>query len=93
MIEIEKQINETTKEVFRFNLFDLTAVLVYWSIQEKPKGKRKFSIIDYWDRYDRRYRTKPEPNLPDQIRAEALIKLMALVRVKTWDEWKGFTSI
>ena len=38
-IEIEKQIDAETKEVWSFNMFDLNAVFVAWYRETKPKRK------------------------------------------------------
>lgn len=88
-IEIEKQIDAETKEVWSFNMFDLNAVFVHWSREVKPKGKRKWTVVKFWDRYNRReYTMGSEPILPETIRSEVLSEVMKYVRVFTWDEWK-----
>ena len=50
IIEIEKQIDAETKEVWSFNMFDLNAVFVAWHREVKPKGKRKWTIETFWDK-------------------------------------------
>jgi hypothetical protein len=89
-IEIEKQIDPETKEVWHFNMFDLHAVFVSWSRQIKPKGKRKWIIEKFWDKYGRReYTMVNEPNLPDSIRDEVRSEVMKYISVSTWAEWKS----
>ena len=89
-IEVEKQINNETREVWSFNTFDLNAVFVGWHREVKPKGKRKWTIEKYWDRYARRdFNMATEPEIPEIIRDEALTKLTQLLRVFTWQEWKS----
>lgn len=88
-IEIEKQIDAETKETWSFNMFDLNAVFVAWRREVKPKGKRKWTIEKFWDKYGRReYTMVNEPVLPDIIRSEVLEKVMQYIKVHTWDEWK-----
>jgi hypothetical protein len=89
-IEVEKQIDAETKEVWSFNMFDLNAVFVAWHREVKPKGKRKWTIEAFWDKYGRReYKMVEEPTLPLGIRAEVLDKVMEYVKVNTWSEWKA----
>jgi len=89
-IEVEKQIDAETKEVWSFNMFDLNAVFVSWHRETKPKGKRTWKIVEFWDKYGRREHTmSEEPALPEIIRSEALSKVMENVRIKTWSEWKA----
>jgi hypothetical protein len=88
IIEIEKQIDEETKEIWYFQMFELTAVFVAWQRQVKPKGKRKWTIEKSWDKYIKR-NTLSEPVLPEIIRSEVLSEVFKNVRVKTWDEYKS----
>ena len=87
-IEIVKQIDAETKEVWSFELFALNAVFVAWKREIKPKGKKKWTIVIFWDRY---YRNSPitEPILPEIIRSEVLSEVTKYVKVYTWDEWKA----
>ena len=88
-IEIEKIIDSETKEVWSFNMFDLNAVFVAWHRETKPKGKRKWTIDKYWDRYARHvYDMVKEPDLPEIIRSEVVSEVMKHIKVNTWDEWK-----
>lgn len=89
-IEVEKQIDAETKEVWSFNMFDLNAVFVAWRREVKPKGKRKWAMESFWDKYRRReYRMVEEPVLPEIIRSEVLSKVMEHIRIHTWSEWKA----
>ena len=88
-ITIEKQIDSETRETWGFNLFDLNAVFVCWHREVKPKGKRKWVIQDFWDKYGRRdHRLVVEPVLPDNIRSEVISEIMKYIKVHTWNEWK-----
>jgi hypothetical protein len=88
-IEITKQIDDETKEVWSFNMFDLNAVFIAWHREVKLKGKCKWTIESFWDKYGRReYAMATEPILPEIIRSEALSEIMKHIRVHTWSEWK-----
>jgi len=88
-IEVQKQIDAETKEVWSFNVFDLNAVFVGWHREVKPKGKRKWVVEAFWDKYGREHRMSEEPVLPENIRNEALSEVMKHAIVYTWDEWNG----
>jgi hypothetical protein len=89
--EIEKVIDNETKEFWTFNMFELNAVFVSWRVEKKPKGKRVWKIEKFWDKYRCRdgYRMVIEPELPEIIRNEALSIAISYLKVKTWNEWKG----
>ena len=87
-IEIEKQIDAETKEVYSFNLFDTTAVFVGWSKQSKSKGKRLWCVESWWSKYEERSCTAYEPELPEIIKSQAVSKIIELIKVKTWSEYK-----
>ena len=89
-IEIEKQINAETKEVWSFNMFDLNAVFIAWNRKTKSKGKRKWTVEKFWNKYGtREHGMVEEPVLPEIIRSEVLSEAMKYIRVHTWDEWKA----
>ena len=89
-IQVKEQIDAETNEVWFFNMFDLNAVLVCWHKETKPKGKRTWKIVEFWDKYGRReWQMSKEPVLPDGIRKEALLQVIEKIKVKTWDEWSG----
>lgn len=87
-IQIEVQIDDENKEVWGFNLFDLNLVFVTWHLEFKPKGKRKWEIVKYWDKYGR-YTSQMviEPMLTQHIKEKALLQVIEMIKVKTWDEW------
>jgi hypothetical protein len=87
--EIEKIIDNETKEFWVFNMFELNAVFVSWRIEKKPKRKRKWTIEKVWDKYQNRYGMPKEPDLPEIIKNEALTVAISHVKVKTWNEWKN----
>lgn len=88
-IDIEKQIDDETKETWTFLLFDFNAVFVNWKRETKQKGKRKWTIVKLWDKYDTRNSNTPEPILPENISNEVLSEVMKNVKVMTWNQWKG----
>lgn len=89
-IKIEKQINAETKETWSFNTFDLNVVFVGWKCETKPKDKRKWIILSYWDKYSHRgYGGIEEPALPEDIKNQALNEVIKHIKVQTWDEWKN----
>ncbi len=91
-ITIEKNINKETLETWGFNLFDLTAVFVLWQKWEKPKGKRKWTLVSYWNKYEenrRVWQSTEEPPLSDSIKAEVAEEIGKRILVKSWKEWKG----
>jgi hypothetical protein len=88
-IEVVKKNDEYTKEVWRFNMFDLNAVFIYWHKEIKPKGKRKWAIESHWNRQDRYgFKMIQEPVLPETIKSEVIQKIIEHIKVNTWDEWK-----
>lgn len=89
-IEVIKQIDDETREVYTFTLFDLNAVFVCWAIETKPKGKRIWRIKSFWDKYARKdFNATEEPILPEKIRSEAISEVIKLIRINTWDEYKS----
>lgn len=90
-IEIENQIDAEAKEVWSFNVFDLNIVFIAWHIETKPKGKRKWTIEKFWDKYNHRRHIgmAQEPELPEIIRKKVLHEVVTnRIKVLTWGEWK-----
>ena len=88
-IEVIKQIDGENRETYRFNMFDTIAVLVRYFKENKPKGKRTWKIVAFWDTYNTIESKIEEPELSESIRNEALNELFKLCQVKTWAEWKS----
>ena len=88
-IEVIKQKDPETREVYNFTTFDFNIVFTRYSFEQKPKGKRKYQRVKYWDTYTWRAAENAEPNLPDEIRQEAVNKAAKNLRACTWDEWKN----
>jgi len=88
---IENQINDRTIEKWEFNIFDMTAVLVYWGVFVKPIGKRKWVVESFWDNYARRDSSmmKEHPPIPESIRTQAVSEMAKMLSAKTWSEWKS----
>jgi hypothetical protein len=90
LVEIVKQIDDETREVWSFYIFELNVVFVAWHRETKPKGKRKWTIEKSWDKYGRNFHNMVnEPVLPETIRSEVITEVMKHIKVKTWNEWKG----
>jgi hypothetical protein len=89
-ISITKEVNKHLRQTWRFILFDLNAVFVEYTAEEKPPKKRKWRTVQKWDRYARRYENtiKEEPVLEEHIKREALEKIQSMISVMTWGEWK-----
>lgn len=89
-LQVEKEIDQYTKEVWCFTMFNYTPVFTEWRKEEKPKGKRTWKTVKRWSKYLRTdFFTVPEPELTDDVRAAAKDKLVALIHVLTWKEHKG----
>ena len=88
-IEVKKEIDHETIEVYSFNLFDLTAVFVSYSRQKLHKGKKAWQVETFWDKYDERRNVIDEPVLDEAIKKLAWEKCCELMEVKAWDEWKN----
>lgn len=89
-IHIEINLDYKTREVYGFNLFDLTAVLVTYHVEEKPTGKRKWQITSFWDTYNLRHATlQTPPELTEEIKALVLAKIQEYIKIKTWAEYKS----
>jgi len=87
---VEKQIDEYTKEIWAFNMFNLTAVFISYQRLIKPKGKRKWVIEKNWDKYTRSHFTNiDEPVIPEIIKSEITQEIIKQIKVKTWAEWKA----
>lgn len=88
-ISVIRQIDEFTREVFDFNVFDTLLVFVKYTIESKPKGKRIWRTEGSWDYYLGRMNTiKAEPELPNEVKNLAKEKFFELVKVLTSEEWK-----
>lgn len=93
VITVRKELSDTDAEQFEFIVFDnFTLVFVRYYRYNKPKGKRKWEIVKYWDKYSQRDSTTVEPILTDEIKNDAIRNFTHMVTnkitVKTWTEWK-----
>lgn len=87
MIEVIIDKDSETKECYHFNVFDLNVVFVYYRVVSKPKGKKTWKVLYYWDKYNERD-CNPEPELSNEVRQLALTQTQTLIKVQTWKEWK-----
>lgn len=85
---IEISIDSEHKETYEFMKSESTFVFVGYTLKSKPKGKRMWRTIKYWDKYSRES-TIDEPIITEKVREQALIKAKEIIEIKTWYEWKG----
>ncbi len=88
-ISIRKELDQETAEEFEFASFDFDIVFIGYRIESKPKGKRNWKTVKFWDKYSQRDSTIEEPVLSLGIRAEVLEKAQSLIKIKTWNEFKS----
>lgn len=86
-IEVIQQVNEFERNEYHFILSELTVVFVKFFKLQKPKGNRKGTVLERWDKYDNRGSSIPEPQLPENIKQAAREKTISAIEVKTWKEW------
>lgn len=88
---IEINIDSETREYYEFNLFDdMSCVFVSFKTESKPKGKRRWEQINYWTVYNKRDSTITEPVLNQNIKDLVMEKVISLIKIKTWDEYKSY---
>ena len=92
-IEIIREINKNTRQVWEFNVFDFNKIVfVGYSLRKKPFTKRIWRIKEKWSVYGRKvelYSIK-EPELQKHIKDEALKKAESMLRVITWSKFKNY---
>jgi hypothetical protein len=88
-IEVITNIDEQTREIYRFYLFDFSIVFDKYWLETKIKPKRTWTTVKFWDRISTRSSNITEPILTDEIRELALIKAKKQIKVQTWSEYKG----
>jgi len=88
-IEVIEQIDKHNREVWDFNAFEMTLVMVGKRIEEKLPRKRNWKVTAKFDRYNKRDSSLPEPDkIPNWVKIEAAEKMKSFIKVMTWDEWK-----
>jgi len=89
-VEIVKEVNRHLRQTWMFHIFDLNIVFIKYKVEQKPPRKRKWTIIELWDKYGRRHDTMiEEPVVQEHIKREALEKVQNMLKVLTWEEWKN----
>jgi len=89
---LEKQIDELTKEQFRFwtngNLIILDS---YYFLRRENKRKRNYEAVKRYERLTSRNRNISIEEVPftEQIKQEALQEYIKTLKVMTWNEYKG----
>jgi hypothetical protein len=88
-VDIERPIDEYTRETYQFNVFDLNAVFVGYVVETKPKRAKKWKVDGLWDKYRDRDSSLEEPKLPQGIIDEVIETITSKICVLTWAEWKS----
>ena len=87
-IKISKPINNETVENYTFVLLDdLSFVFIDYEMVQKTM-KKKWKSIKRWNKYTSQYSNIEEPPLPPEIRFSAKEKIISLIKIKTWEEYK-----
>ena len=85
-MEFIRQIDDNTREVYRFTKIDDNVCFTFFALETKPKGKRKWSCDQVWDNYNKRACTIDEPEIPESIVDEALMYYQKQLRVVRFSE-------
>jgi len=89
-IEVKIELSKENCRVYEFNTFDLNVVFVGYREQNKPKGKRLWKTISFWDKYNERdSNIKESPFLPLEVKQKAFEEMMKVIKVMTWEQWKN----
>lgn len=95
-VEITKQIDELTEEQFRFALFDspLSLILDSYALFTKETKRHKHKVVKRYGRLDRKDFTfnqieESQVPLTEEIKKEALDKLIGSLKVQVWSEYKN----
>lgn len=89
---IEKQIDELTKETFRFWIKDNLIILdSYALLHRETTRKRNYNFIKRYERLGGRdsKTTLQEVPLTEELKAEALQEYIKTLRVIIWTEYKS----
>ena len=88
---IEKQIDELTKETFRFWINGNTIVLdAYYLFSRENKRKRNYNFVKRYERLLDRNAFTPLQEVPftEEIKTEVLQEYFKTLKVMTWEEYK-----
>ena len=88
---IEKQIDELTKEQFRFWINGNTIVLdAYYLFSRENKRKRNYKFVKRYERLTDRNSFTPLQEVPltEEIKTEVLQEYFKTLKVMTWEEYK-----
>lgn len=86
-IEIIINIDIENREVYTFTGFDTNFILSRYSVQNKVKPKRNWTVLKVWDRIQSRQSNTNEPILTDEIRQLASIEAQKCVKILTSKEY------
>jgi len=88
-MEIKIEINELTREIYRFYYMDNTIYLSeYYLMQKESKNKRTYKTILRYDRIMNRSNNIEESDivLTDELKKQALEIFVSNIKVKKWSE-------
>ena len=85
------QNNILSREVYFFNLEirPFTAILTRCEEQVRQSKRHKWETDLIWDTYDDRITKTPEPVIPQQVIEIVKQKLIEMIQVQTFSEYKG----
>jgi hypothetical protein len=87
-MQIDKKIDDNTIECYLFTQFDSTFVFTRY-YKKVREGKRKWVIVNNWDKYNKRDSNTEEPILDNDILYYAEESAKSLIKIKTWHEYKN----
>lgn len=89
---IEKQIDELTKEQFRFHIFNSSFLVLdsYHLLSRENTRKRDWNSLKRYERLSDRNSniTLQEVPLTEELKIEALQEHIKTLKVMTWEEYK-----
>lgn len=88
---VEKQIDELTKETFRFWINGNIIVLdAYYLFSRENKRKRNYNFVKRYERLSDRNSFTPLQEVPltEEIKTEVLQEYFKTLKVMTWEEYK-----
>jgi hypothetical protein len=89
---IEKQIDELTKETFRFWIKDNLIILdSYYFFRRENTRKRNYNVLKKYERLNGRDNniTLQEVPLTEELKAEVLEEYTKTLKIMTWEEYKN----
>ena len=86
-MEVIIYIDDRKREVWQFTMFEFTAILDFYSLQELPPRKRKWRALNHWDRIMKSDNNIDEPDIPLTVAFEVKHKITEQLKVMSWSEY------